>query len=172
VAPGLAELVETLTQRILGGEPIDVDRIAEEHPEWAAEIQSLLPVMQALAAVGRGDDAIGIAPRTGEARGEGQWVFGEYGIVRELGRGGMGIVYEAQQVALSRRIALKILPLAAAMDPRALQRFQLEAQVAGWLQHPRIVPVHAAGIVADVPYYAMQLIEGGSLADLIAALRE
>ena len=68
-------------------------------------------------------------------------------------------------------VALKVLPLAATLDPRALQRFHLEAQVAGLLQHPRIVPVHAVGMVDDVPYYAMQYIEGGSLADLIIALR-
>ena len=84
----------------------------------------------------------------------------------------MGIVYEAEQVELGRHIALKVLPLAASLDPRALQRFRLEAQVAGWLQHPRIVPVIAVGTVDDVPYYAMQYIEGGSLADLIAELRE
>ncbi len=84
----------------------------------------------------------------------------------------MGIVYEAEQVELGRRVALKVLPLAASLDPRAIQRFKLEAQVAGWLQHPRIVPVIAVGTVDDVPYYAMQFIEGGSLADLIAELRE
>ena len=57
------------------------------------------------------------------------------------------------------------------MDPKALQRFQLEAQVAGLLQHPHIVPVHAVGTVDQVPYFAMQFIEGGSLAGLIAELR-
>ena len=57
----------------------------------------------------------------------------------------MGIVYEAEQAALGRHVALKVLPPATALDPRALQRFQLEAQVAGWLQHPRIVPVYAVG---------------------------
>ena len=65
----------------------------------------------------------------------------------------------------------KVLPQAAAMDPKALQRFQLEAQVAGLLQHPHIVPVHAVGTVDGVPYFAMQFIEGGSLAGLIAELR-
>ena len=83
----------------------------------------------------------------------------------------MGVVYEAEQVTLGRTVALEGLPLAASLDPRALQRFQLEAQVAGLLQHPRIVPVHAVGMVDDVPYYAMQFIEGGSLADLITALQ-
>ena len=83
----------------------------------------------------------------------------------------MGIVYEARQVAIGRRVALKVLPLAAAMDPKALKRFQLEAQVAGLLQHPHIVPVYAVGTVDEVPYFAMQFIEGGSLAGLIAELR-
>jgi eukaryotic-like serine/threonine-protein kinase len=83
----------------------------------------------------------------------------------------MGIVYEAEQVGRKRRVALKILPQATAMDPRALQRFQLEAQVAGWLQHPRIVPVHDVGLVGGVPYYAMHFVEGGSLADLVGEIR-
>jgi eukaryotic-like serine/threonine-protein kinase len=83
----------------------------------------------------------------------------------------MGIVYEAEQAALGRRVALKVLPWAAALDPRAIQRFQLEAQVAGWLQHPGIVPVYAVGLVDEVPYFAMQFIEGGSLCGLIAELR-
>ena len=83
----------------------------------------------------------------------------------------MGIVYEAEQAPLGRRVALKVLPQAAALDPRAIQRFQLEAQVAGWLQHPRIVPVYAVGLVDEVPYFAMQYIEGGSLGTLIAELR-
>ena len=98
-------------------------------------------------------------------------VFADFHIVREIGRGGMGVVYEARQVAIGRRVALKVLPLAAAMDPKALQRFQLEAQVAGLLQHPHIVPVYAVGTVDGVPYFAMQFIEGGSLAGLIAELR-
>ena len=92
-------------------------------------------------------------------------IVGDFRIVREIGRGGMGIVYEAEQAALGRRVALKVLPSAAALDPRAIQRFQLEAQVAGWLQHPRIVPVYAVGLVDEVPYFAMQFIEGGSLGE-------
>ena len=82
-----------------------------------------------------------------------------------------GSFMKREQGGLDRPVALKVLSLAAAMDSRALQRFQLEAQVAGWLQHPRIVPVHAVGVVDDVPYYAMQYIEGISLAGLIAEMR-
>ena len=97
--------------------------------------------------------------------------FGNYRILREVGRGGMGIVYEAEQVPLKRRVALKILPQSVAMDARSLSRFQLESQVAGWLQHPRIVPVYDVGQARGVPYYAMRFIEGGSLTDLIREIR-
>ncbi|SIO58871.1 Tetratricopeptide repeat-containing protein [Singulisphaera sp. GP187] len=166
--PVLVDLVEEATKRILGGETIDIEKIVEEHPAWAEMLRSLLPAMRSLAelAEGGGEDF----PEAGRDE-EGRTVFGNFRILREVGRGGMGVVYEAEQVALKRRVALKILPQASAMDPRALQRFQLEAQVAGWLQHPRIVPVHDVGLVHGVPYYAMQFIEGGSLADLVGELR-
>src|SRR5262249_50649495 len=101
----------------------------------------------------------------------GERIVGDFRIVREVGRGGMGIVYEAEQLSLGRRGALKVLPLAAAMDPRALQRVQLEAQATAWLPHHQIVPVSAGGTLDEVPYYAMQYIEGASLAELIGEVR-
>src|SRR5207248_7814547 len=67
--------------------------------------------------------------------------LGDYQLVRELGRGGMGVVYEAVQLSLGRRVALKVLPFAAALDPRQMQRFQNEALAAAPLSHPPIVPV-------------------------------
>jgi serine/threonine protein kinase len=107
------------------------------------------------------------------------WFFGEDGsgslgdfqILREIGRGGMGIVYEAVQLSLGRRVALKVLPQAATLDPKQLQRFQNEARAAAQLHHTNIVPVYAVGSERGVPYYAMQLIEGQSLAALIDELR-
>ena len=98
-------------------------------------------------------------------------MLGDFRIVREIGRGGMGVVYEAEQLSLGRRVALKVLPLAAALDRKQLQRFQLEAQAAACLHHTNIVPVHAVGCERGVPFYAMQFIEGRSLAQLIAELR-
>jgi serine/threonine protein kinase len=97
--------------------------------------------------------------------------LGDFSIVREIGRGGMGMVYEAIQLSLGRRVALKVLPFAATMDPRQLQRFHNEARAAASLHHPNIVPVYAVGAERGVHFYAMQLIEGQNLAALIEDLR-
>jgi WD40 repeat protein len=95
----------------------------------------------------------------------------DYQIGREVGRGGMGIVYEAEQLSLGRRVALKVLPLAAALDERQLQRFKQEAQAAAHLHHPNIVPVYGIGCVGGVHYYAMQFIDGQTLAERIEQAR-
>ena len=97
--------------------------------------------------------------------------LGDFRLVREIGRGGMGIVYEAVQLSLGRRVALKVLPFAAALDPKQLQRFKNEAQAAAHLHHTNIVPVYAVGAERGVHFYAMQLIEGHNLAAVIADLR-
>jgi serine/threonine protein kinase len=98
--------------------------------------------------------------------------LGDFRIVREIGRGGMGIVYEAVQLSLGRRVALKVLPFAAAFDAKQLQRFRNEAQAAAQLHHTNIVPVYAVGCERGVHFYAMQLIEGQSLAVVIQQLRQ
>src|SRR5216683_4943756 len=98
--------------------------------------------------------------------------LGDFRLRREVGRGGMGVVYEAEQISLRRRVALKVLPFAAALDPRQLQRFKNEALAAAHLRHENIVPVHAVGEERGVHFYAMQFVEGRSLATLIAELRE
>ncbi len=97
--------------------------------------------------------------------------LGDFRLLREIGRGGMGVVYEAEQVSLQRRVALKLLPFAAALDPRPMQRFKNEALAAAHLRHENIVPVYAVGEERGVHYYAMQLVEGRSLAHWIAELR-
>jgi serine/threonine protein kinase len=169
--PALAEMADEFSLRTLAGETVDVNQLTAAYPEKDGAFRKILPILQELAereTIERDDGKAANADKQGPAEGR---LFAEFQIIREIGRGGMGIVYEAQQIAIGRRVALKVLPLAAAMNPTALKRFQLEAQVAGLLQHPHIVPVHAVGSVDRAPYFAMQYVEGGSLAGLIAELR-
>ena len=98
--------------------------------------------------------------------------LGDFQILHEIGRGGMGIVYEATQLSLGRRVALKVLPFAATFDAKHLQRFRQEAQAAAQLHHTNIVPVYAVGCERGIHFYAMQLIEGQSLDVLIRQLRQ
>jgi serine/threonine protein kinase len=98
--------------------------------------------------------------------------LGDFRILREIGRGGMGVVYEAEQISLGRRVALKVLPFASALDGKQLQRFKNEAQAAAGLQHTNIVPVYFVGCERGVHFYAMQFVEGQTLAALIQELRQ
>lgn len=97
--------------------------------------------------------------------------IGDFQIVGELGRGGMGVVYEAVQLSLGRHVALKVLPFASGLDEVRLQRFRNEAHAAAALHHTNIVPVYAVGSDRGVHYYAMQLIDGSTLAELIEHMR-
>ncbi|MEN6545519.1 MAG: protein kinase [Armatimonadia bacterium] len=93
---------------------------------------------------------------------------GGFTITRELGRGGMGVVYEAMQDNPRRPVALKVLPPHLAQEPGVVQRFQREAQrMAALAQHPSIATVDVAGQDGDLPYMAMQLLTGGTLDDLL-----
>ena len=97
--------------------------------------------------------------------------IGDYRLVRVIGEGGMGIVYEAYQQSLNRRVALKLLPASIAHHPEAVQRFRREARAAANLHHTNIVPVYEIGETDDCQYFAMQLISGRSLAQLYTELR-
>jgi eukaryotic-like serine/threonine-protein kinase len=93
--------------------------------------------------------------------------LGDFRLIREIGRGGMGVVYEAEQVSLGRRVAVKTLPAAAGVSPADLRRFRHEARAAALLAHPHVVPVYTVGCDRGVHYLAMRLIPGRSLAELI-----
>jgi serine/threonine protein kinase len=168
--PRLLEAVQEYLEALEGGRrPSRRDflaRHAEVADELAACLDGLALVHSAVSAL-RGPEPLGVV--------EGERLpaspLGDYRIVREIGRGGMGIVYEALQLSLGRPVALKVLPFAAALDRQHLQRFHNEAQAAARLHHPNIVPVYAVGCERGVHYYAMQLIEGQSLAALIGELR-
>lgn len=98
--------------------------------------------------------------------------LGDFRIVREIGRGGMGVVYEAIQESLQRPVALKLLPMAAALNPTGLHRFRQEALTAAKLKHPNIVSIYDAGTQDGTPYIAMELIDGESLASLLRTAGE
>ena len=128
----------------------------------------------AAAAVGRAslDQALvmqpGVPPMSGHTE---SGVLGDYRILQEIGRGGMGVVYEAEQISLGRRVALKVLPYASMLDKTQLTRFQNEARAAASLEHPHVVHVHSVGTERGVHYFAMQLIRGQSLDEMAKAER-
>jgi tetratricopeptide (TPR) repeat protein len=142
------------------GETIDPEEVVRAHPDLAAELRERFAVMHAV------DQAFEAATPEGmPAR------IGEYRILREIGRGGMGVVYEAEQSRMRRKVALKVLSLAITGTPQAVKRFQREAQAAGRLHHTNIVPVHDLDQHAGYWYYAMELVEGRPLSEVVAAIR-
>jgi len=181
----LAELVDRLTEQLAAGEAIDMDAIAIEHPQYADRLRALLPALKTLVDIGgreiplplgeggsRSEPGEGLSKlHTHSESGEGLGTLGDFRLLREIGRGGMGIVYEAEQLSLRRRVAIKILPLAGILDERALTRFRNEAQAAAGLHHPHIVPIHGVGCERGVHYLAMQLIDGIALDRVIGDMR-
>jgi serine/threonine protein kinase/Flp pilus assembly protein TadD len=168
--PAFAALLEEVANKCLAGEAIDWPAYERDHPEHVQELRQLMPAIQAVADLSRSainGDAASITPVDAV-----EGTLGDFRILREVGRGGMGIVYEAEQMSLQRRVALKVLPFAGAMDSRQLQRFKNESMAAAQLHHTNIVPVHYVGCERGVHFYAMQYIEGQSLAGAIAQIRE
>jgi tetratricopeptide (TPR) repeat protein len=165
----LADLIDELTNQLQAGEAVDLQTCAAKYPQHASAIRELLPTLQVL-----GEMSGSAAPRPGpseSAPGTEPHTLGDFRILREVGRGGMGVVYEAEQISLGRRVALKVLPFAATMDLRQLQRFHNEARAAAGLHHTNIVPVFGVGSERGVHYYAMQFIDGRTLAGFIEQQR-
>src|SRR5215831_1751328 len=167
--PAFAALLEEGANKCLAGEAIDWPAYERDHPEHVQELRQLTPAMQAVADLSRSaHDGDAASPSAADALAG---TLGDFRILREVGRGGMGIVYEAEQMSLQRRVALKVLPFAGAMDSRQLQRFKNESLAAAQLHHTNIVPVHYVGCERGIHFYAMQFIEGNSLAEVIGELR-
>lgn len=161
----LADIAEQMADEHREHGAVDLAAWQQRFPELASEIARLVPTIAALADLSSSHSANGSCDELHDALAN--QTLGDFRILRELGRGGMGVVYEATQLSLNRRVALKILPLVAVLDPRTLQRFKNEAQAAAALDHPHIVDVYGVGCERGIHYYAMRLIDGCTLADVI-----
>lgn len=150
------------------GDDPAIESLAEEHPDWSEEIKDVLPTALLMEQFKRQKNFGRVEADRGVRFGTSFLKkLGDYRIIREIGRGGMGIVYEAEQESLKRRVALKVLRPSLTMDEKTAARFEREAQAAASLHHTNIVPVFGVGQQDDIRYYVMQLIEGKTL-DTIA----
>jgi eukaryotic-like serine/threonine-protein kinase len=163
------QLAEEFARRHRRGERPSVTEYTERYPQYAEQIRDLFPVLLLLEQAGPPpEDAAAVhTPPEDTPRLE---RLGDYRILREVGRGGMGIVYEAEQESLGRRVALKVLPPRLLLEPHHLARFQREAKAAARLHHTNIVPVYGVGEHGGLHYYVMQFIPGQGLNTLLAEL--
>jgi serine/threonine protein kinase/Tfp pilus assembly protein PilF len=169
----MLQILDEYMKELEEGDRDHAKQLASREPKLAGALSAYAEVLELLhgaAEEGLGNGALeeDQIPASDEDRG----LLGDFQLLREIGRGGMGVVYEAEQLSLSRRVALKVLPFAATLDAKQLQRFKSEARAAAHLHHENIVPVYGVGCHRGVHYYAMQFIEGRTLAALIAEKRQ
>jgi len=165
----LAQIMDDYLVSLEEATPLDLESLIAEHPALADEIRSItasLDLLHDATSQMRPDpQQNNPQPLAGKRR------LGDFEIGQEIGRGGMGVVYQARQISLERQVALKVLPFAAMWDQKQIARFRNEALAAAQLHHPNIVPVFAVGQERGVHFYAMQFIEGRSLDQVVHELR-
>jgi serine/threonine protein kinase/tetratricopeptide (TPR) repeat protein len=170
----LEQLAEEWRERLRRGERFEADEYIERHPELADGIRDLFPAVVLMEDLKPGvvdvTGAYGPEARPAEAIG-GLQRLGDFRILREVGRGGMGVVYEAEQESLGRRVALKVLPAQALADRHQQMRFQREARATARLHHTNIVPVYGVGQHDGLHYYVMQFIQGAPLDQVLTELK-
>jgi serine/threonine protein kinase len=165
----VSQVTDEFIERLDRGEQPEIEEFAVRYPRIGTVLRQVLPALRALR-LPIPEPVQSASPTTSEQPST--RCLGDFRILREIGRGGMGVVYEAEQRSLARKVALKVLPFAVTIDGKQLQRFMNEAQAAARLHHQNIVPVYAVGCERGVHYYAMQFIEGQSVEDLIHELRQ
>src|SRR5215470_15011634 len=166
-------LAEDFLDRKRRGEHPTLQDYLERHPELAEEIRDLFPALLMMEDLGESsgaatgsraaEDGLAVAARLER--------LGDYRILREVGRGGMGVVYEAEQESLGRRVALKVLSATSLLDPKQVRRFEREAKAAARLHHTNIVPVFGVGHQDGHHYFVMQFIAGLGLDAVLDDLR-
>src|SRR4051794_29439724 len=163
------ELAEEFADRFRRGERPALQEYIDRCPDLADEIRALFPALVEVERAEEDQPERGAPPIPAAAHTLSR--VGDYRVIREVGRGGMGVVYEAEQVSLGRRVALKVLPHQVSRDLKTLARFRREARSAAQLHHTNIVPVFEVGRDGEVSYYAMQFIQGQGLDTVIDELR-
>ncbi len=167
----LARILAEATDPAGAGRPPDLEALVRQHPDLAEELRSLWPAILIANELGKEPATESVMPgsRAVPAAAEPLRSFGDYELLEELGRGGMGVVYKARQKSLGRLVALKVIlrgELASATDR---ERFRKEAEAAAKLDHPGIVPVYETGEHEGQPYFTMKYVEGQPLARLVSA---
>jgi hypothetical protein len=162
----LDQLAYEITRRIRDGERPQIEEYLTRYPDLADDIRELFPFL-ANFEVALHDIPLkrefALPIRAPQISG--------YRMGRRLGRGGMGVVYEAEHQSLRRRVAVKVLAASMAHDSTARERFRREARSAGRLHHTNIVPIYEVGEDGDTLYYSMQLIDGHNLDRVIDEIR-
>src|SRR5262245_14766039 len=139
-------LAAEFAERHRRGERPSIDEYAARHPELAEQIRAFFPALALVEdLVPRSDDETGSFAGPSFGAGPSPARLGDFRILREVGRGGMGVVYEAEQESLGRRVALKVLGAPVLVDPNKVRRFHREARAAAGLHHTNIVPVFGVG---------------------------
>ena len=165
-------LAEEFVERHRRGERPSLTEYVNRRPDRADAIRELFPALIVMEELKPGDKLVPDSDATvGVAKEQIPHQLGDYRILREVGRGGMGLVYEAEQVSLGRHVALKVLPALGLMNPTYLERFRREAKAAAKLHHTNIVPVFGVGDADGVHFYAMQFIRGEPLDKVLHDLR-
>ena len=168
----LNTLAHEFVERIRQGEEPTVEEYAAEYPSLADAIRELFPTLLLVEQLG---SSVGPDPQRqvslSSSVSDLPRQLGDYRIVRQVGRGGMGVVYEAIQESLGRHVALKVLPLQEAANQIHLERFRREARAAAQLHHTNIVPIFGVGEDNGVHFYAMQFIQGQTLDNVVKELR-
>lgn len=163
-------LAEQFVERYRQGERPTIEEFARQHAKYADDIRNLFPMLVDIEQLKAQDAAqAGMTAAFERTKIE---RLGDFRVVRELGRGGMGVVYEAEQQSLGRRVALKVIGGNVASSPRGVQRFRREAEAAARLHHTNIVPIYGVGEENGVSFYAMQMIDGVGLDVVLEALRD